>query len=435
MIVPTGRMVILAAGGSILAAAGFGVGAGWTALALVNAILLGLTVLDLSLLPRRRTLRIGRTLPPKADVGASFEVVVTVEAEQPAALWLELADDVPQTFEAPDAPLVTAWHGRTAELRYTAKGRERGIFVFDQVQLRYRGMLGLWMKQVRKPLGQTIRIYPDLSAVRGLLSSIQQDMILEGKKLYRKERSGSEFHTMREYVPDDDPRSINWRASARSRTLVTNVYRPERGKFVTILIDCGRMMGVELDGKTKLDVSLEAALALAAVALRQGDKVAVIAFSSRIKAFVPAGAGLAHLQTITDAVFNLQSDFVESSYSLALQHLLKVQKKRSLTVLFSDLDNYMFEDRLLGLLQRMKRQHHLLLLGLRDEVLHGWTRVETTSKRKAYVKSVAHQLTLAREAYTARMAASGIEVIDVPVGQLAWSAVSRYLDVKAKDVL
>ncbi|WP_308647180.1 DUF58 domain-containing protein [Paenibacillus oleatilyticus] len=435
LIVPTPRMALLTGAGAVLVGVGFaaGNGAGAAVQWLVCGVLLGLSALDLSLLPRRRSLRVSRSLPEQADIGSPFEVTVRAEAPQLMSLKLTVADDLPQTFRSPAEPLTMAWEGKTAEIRYTTQGRERGEYRFRSVWLRLRGRIGLWEKQARVELEQTIRIYPDMSAVRGILSSMQNQLTLEGRRIYRKERSGSEFHAIREYVPDDDPRFVNWRASARSRTLMTNVFRPERGKVVTILLDCGRMMGIELDGRTKLDVSLEAALALAAVALKQGDKVGLLAFSSRVKTYVPPGSGLLHLQTLTAAVYNLQSDFVEASYSTALQHLLRVQKKRSLTVLFSDMDNYMFEEGLRPLLMRLKRQHRILLLGLRDEVLQRWASTETAGRRQAYVKSVAHKFAVDRQTVAAEMAAGGIDIVDVPVGQLAWTAVNRYLDLKSND--
>lgn len=434
-IVPTPRMAWIAAASALLTALGFAAGAGLAVLLIINGLLLAASILDLSLLPRRRSLSFSRSLPKQADIGSPFEVAIHAEAAQPVSLAMEVRDDLPQTFVPPREAMSAAWRGRTAELRYTTAGKERGEYSLGWLRVRLRGPMGLWQKQMKVRQGQKMNIYPDLSGVRGILASMQNHLMLEGKRIYRRERTGSELHAIREYVPDDDPRMINWRATARSGTLMTSVFRPERGKVVMIMIDCGRMMGVELAGRTKLDAVLEAALSLAAVALKQGDKVGMLAFSNKVKVYVPPGAGLAHLQVMTDTVFNLHSDFVESSYPMAMQFLLRVQKKRSLTVLFSDMDNYLFDDGLRPLLMRVRRQHHLLLVGLRDDVLHGWTLTRTRTKQDAFVKSLAHKLTLDRKEQTARIKAVGIEAIDVPVGELAWTAVNRYLEIKSGDLL
>ncbi|RXZ76676.1 DUF58 domain-containing protein [Paenibacillaceae bacterium] len=427
-------MVLLAAVSGLVVAAGYALGAGTAVLLLVNGLLVAAAALDLSLLPRRRSLRFERSLPKQADIGQPFEVKITALAERPVSVRLELQDDLPQSFGLPDR-LCGTIQGRSAEWRYQTAGSERGVFAFRFLRIRLLGPLGLWQKQTKLAMEQTVNIYPDLSGVRGILGSMQNHLTLEGKRIYRRERSGTELHAIREYTPDDDPRYINWRATARTGTLMTSVFRPERGKIVTVMIDCGRMMGIELNGRTKLDAVLEAALSLAAVALKQGDKVALLAFSSKIKLYVPPGSGLTHLQTLTAAVFDLQSDFVEASYSNAMQFLLKVQKKRSMTVLFSDMDNYMFDEAMRPLLQRMSRQHVVLLIGLRDEVLHRWTVAKTTGRRQAFIRSLSHKLALDRQAYTAQINAMGIDAIDVAVDDLAWTAVNRYLDVKSRDAL
>lgn len=435
MIVPTARLSVLAAACALMIAAGYAAGAGLASLLLANGLLIILSVLDLLLLPRRKRLSFARSLPERADRNALFEVVLTAESDRPESLRIEFADDIPLSFRQPQGKLTADWSGKRAEVRYATRGKERGEYRFSFVRVRLRGRLGLWMKQTKAELEQTVRIYPDMSGARGILASRDKHLVLEGKAIYRKETSGSEFHAVREYTPDDDLRMVNWRATARSRALMTNVYRPERGKTVMILIDCGRMMGIELDGRTKLDASLEAALSLAAVALKQGDKVGLVAFSNRIKAYVPPGTGLVHLSVLTDAVFNAKSDFVEASYQTAIHYLMRVHKKSCLAVLFSDMDNYMYEEGLRPLLIRAQRQHQLLLLGLRDEVLHEWTLKATDGRRTAFAKSLSHQFALGRQRHTASMEADGIEAVDVPAGELAWTAVNRYLQMKAKDAL
>ncbi|WP_026021491.1 DUF58 domain-containing protein [Paenibacillus senegalensis] len=435
-VVPTLKMVWLTGASALITGLGYFLGLGLPALLLTNGLLLGAAVLDISLLPRRKGLSFSRELPKQADIGSPFEVTIHAKAQDPVSIPIEVRDDLPAEFVSPPVEqLAATWQGRHAEIRYTTTGRERGQFTLGWFRVRLRGPLGLWQKQMKVEQPQVMNIYPDLSGVRGVLSSMQNHLMLEGKRLFRRDRSGSELHAIREYVPDDDPRMINWRATARAGTLMTNVFRPERGKTVMILIDCGRRMGVELAGRTKLDAVLEAALSLAAVALKQGDKAGLIVFASEVKIYVPPGAGLTHLQAMTDAVFNVQSDYVESSYEMALQFLMRVQRKRTLTILFSDLDLYMLEKSTGMLLARVRRQHHLLLVGLRDEVLHAWTQTESESIRDAYIKSMAHKLTMQRMEQTARIKAAGIEAIDVPVGELAWTTVNRYLQIKSSDVL
>lgn len=437
LIVPTPRLAGLVAGGAALVAAGYALGAGTGVLLLVNAVLLGASVVDVSLLPRRRSLTVLRDLPERADRGEPFNVRIRVEARRVGSVALRLTaqDDLPGSFTGHGQPLPLTWQGQRGEVTYTTAGTERGDYLFSRISLRLGGPLGLWIKPLQAEVAHTLRIYPDMSAVRGILGSLPQHMTLEGKRLYRRDTAGSEFHSIRDYVDGDDPRRINWRATARAGSPMSDVVRPERGKVVMLLLDCGRTMGMELSGRNKLDVALEALLALAAVALKQGDKVGFIAYSSEIKRHVPPGAGIRQLAAITDAAYNLSSDFVEASRVHALDYLLRTERKRSLIVLFSDIHPDLQETQFLPMLSRLKRQHYLLLLGMRDETVHELALARSRTVSEAYAKSLAHKSLLDRQAYTAAMAAAGIAAIDVAVNELAWTAVNRYLQIKARDAL
>nr|WP_241254422.1 DUF58 domain-containing protein [Brevibacillus sp. SYP-B805] len=433
-VLPTPRLIRWALYGSGVIAAGCFAGLGAFFLWTVNGLLLLLSLIDWITLPKRRQLEVIRHLPEEADIRQPFEVRIELRNRSGHPIRFAVTDDLPLSFE-PIEPITGRSEGAGTFVTYVTAGRERGKYRFSTLYLRYSGWLGLWQKQATIPAEQEIKILPDLSAVRGYLSSLQDSLVLDGQRIHKRRASGSEFHAIREYMPDDDPRRINWQATARTGKLMTNLYCPERGKIVTLLLDCGRMMGVEQDNRTRLDLSLEAGLLLAAVALRQGDQVAVLAYSSGIKVYVPPGRGLAHLQTIIEAVYDLQSDFAESNHGVALTFLHRSLKKRSLVVLFSDMESYLLEDQLQAYLMRLRRSHVLLLLSLEDPLLFAWNRVSVTDSKRAYIKSIARKTLQERTAYRQKMIGQGIQVLDVPADRLALTAVNAYLEMKARDVL
>ncbi|UJF32578.1 hypothetical protein [Paenibacillus hexagrammi] len=110
-------------------------------------------------------------------------------------------------------------------------------------------------------------------------------------------------------------------------------------------------------------------------------------------------------------------------------------KKRSLVVLFSDMESYLYNKELLPYTHRLRRAHYVLMLSLSDPLLHEWARVQVETSREAYIQSVAHKFALDRHQYTAQMAGQGIPVMDVPADQLTLSAVNAYLELKSKDAL
>lgn len=433
-VLPTKRLIVLILLGTPLAGAGFFMGWGYLGFWLYNGLILVASLMDWITIPKRKDLQLTRVLPEQTDIGQSFSVHILIENKSGQKVSYSLIDDLPLSFEEV-GPITGIMESQESRITYQTRGRERGRYAFQWIYLRWQGPIGLWYRQSRFASEQVIKVYPDLSAVRGYLASLQESLIVDGKKILRRSRSGSEFHAIREYVPDDDPRTINWSASARSRRLMTNQYRPEQGKVVTLLLDCGRLMGVELDNRTRLDTSLEAALTLAAVALRQGDQVALLAYSHEIKIYIPPGKGLRHLHTLLEATYDLTSDFVEADPAKALEYLHRQQKRRSLIVLFSDMENYLVEDQLSGHLWRMRRSHLLLLLSLADPLLHAWSREKTTSSRLAYVKALAQRFQLDRKGFQQKMTGAGIQVLDVPADQLTLHVVNAYLEIKSREAL
>ncbi|WP_309122491.1 DUF58 domain-containing protein [Paenibacillus sp.] len=439
-IVPTFRLAGWLAAGAPAAGLAYAANPELGLLAMIawNGTLAAFSAADLWSLPAASAVRARRDAPGKVDLGRPFETTLAVAIDG-ARLPKRgsLLDDLPDAFdtEAGTTPRELAFDGADATVRYDVLPRERGRYALRSVFVRLRGALGLWERQAHVPCESEVRVLPDLSGVRGMLASLQRTLVLDGKRVYRRASAGTELQGIRDYTPDDDPRAINWSATARALQTKVNVFQPERGKIVTLLIDCGRMMGVELEAQTKLDRSLEAALTLAAVALQRGDQVAALAFSGRLSTYVPPGKGLAHLQTLIDAVYDLKSDTAESNYALALAHLARVQKKRSLIVLFTDMENVLFETELVPYLIRLRRTHPVLLLCLQDPVLREWSRIGVTRLKDAYVKSAAYKFMEDRRAFAARMAALGIEALDVPANELALAAVNSYLELKSRDAL
>ncbi|TVX99814.1 DUF58 domain-containing protein [Cohnella terricola] len=448
-IVPTRRLVVIAAIGSVLIGAAYALDYGNYSFWGFYLLLAIFSAVDLLLLPARKRFSVERTMPEAADIRQSFKVRLALTANTASfSLNVELADDIPISFTAfrtqredeQDNQISQAiLHGRIeggpVGIEYDTAGQERGLYAFGSVMLRYWGGVGLWKKQTRLTCRSEVRIVPDLSRVRGVLASAQDSLVLDGSKLARPNLAGTDFDSIRNYAQGDDPRRVNWRATARSGKLMTNILRPEKGKVVTILLDCGRMMGVELEHQTKLDRTLEAALVLAAVALKQGDYVALLAFSDRIKTYVPPGRGLPHLHQLTMAAYDLKSDFVETGFGLALSHLLRQIKKRSFVVMFSDMESYLYDQELPVYARRLRRSHVPLLVSLNDPLLHEWARAEPTNNRTAYIQSLAHKFRLDRSEYVSQMASMGIQVLDVPADRLALSAVNEYLNLKARNAL
>ena len=402
---------------------------GWIAFLGLNSALILASLLDLWLLPRRNQFVCLRLTKADLERGQDFEVSLQLTNNSKSTIMFRLIDHLPPSFSDPFPLKGQIPRGKTLELSYHSKAPIRGDYELDKVYFRYRSGLALWEKQVVFPTITKVRVIPDMSQVRGYLATAQKSLVDHGLKVKRNRIGSGEFAQIRTYVPGDDPRKINWRQTAKLSELMTNIYEPEHGKYITILIDCGRTMGVELTQGNRLERAFEASLTVAAVALKQGDYVSVMAFSNEIKAYIPPGKGLAHLRTILQGVYNLQVDAVESNYARAFQHLETVQKRRSFLLLFCDLDPFLLEEKPPFYLQRVRRKHQFLLLSIADPMLAKWLKTEPVTTQLAMIKTSAQKEILYKIKSIRRWGRMGYQMLEVPEEQLASEAVSSYIDI------
>jgi uncharacterized protein (DUF58 family) len=415
--------------------ASFG-GHGFRAFFILNSLLLLVSLVDWWILPRRRQLAGSRVVPEEIERGMLFGVEFHLKNSSTVPIRFRFVDELPITFEREVFPLhgsISA--GEAKGIFYKTSANMRGDYEMKRIYFRYQSPIGLWEKQMSFETVSKVSVIPDMSTVRGTLVSMQQLLLHEGTKIRKSRVGGGEFAQIRNYVVGDDPRKINWRQTGKLAELMTNVYEPEHGKYITILMDCGRPMGVELTEVNRLERAIEAALTLAAVALRQGDYVSVLVFSNEVKAYVPAGKGMAHLQTIIRTVYAIQADPFESNYLLALDYIERVQKRRSFMVLFSDLAPFLFEETSLFSIQRVRRKHLFMLLGIADPSVARWIQAEPTDTRTIMIKSAAGREELRKRAEIKRWNKAGLEILEVPEEHLAAKAISRYIEVINRGVL
>lgn len=436
---PTPRLSLVFLLGTLLVLPAWYLGRPWTFCLLLDLALFLFSLPDLALLPRRKAFSCRRLLPGEIERGQVFEVGIQLSCPSRAALNFLLTDSLPAGMtNSIDSPFPL--NGRktvpgTLNLTYRTKALVRGDHVLGQVYFRYRSSLGFWEKQIIFPLQDKIRVVPDLSPVRGTLADLPKMLLEQGPKIKKNSLGSGEFTQIRSYVAGDDPRKINWRQSAKLAELLTNVYEPEHGKTITILIDCSRIMGVELTGGNRLEKVLEAALTVSAVALQQGDYVGVLAFSNKIKAYIPPGKGMRHLRLILDNLYNLQNDPFEPNYAAAFYHLQKNQKRQSFLLIFSDLDPFLNSGPPLAYLQRIRRAHPLLILGIADPLIGKWLRAEPVDSRQAMIISMAQKEVLRKKKEIRKWERLGIRIMETEEETLAAEAVSQYIGIINRSVL
>lgn len=401
----------------------------------VIAIIFLASLADLFFTPKRKDIHIERIMNVDLERGLNYTVKINIQNHSDFPFSFQLVDGLPQSFRRPFPLNGLVERRSTGEFSYETVADVRGKYEITNLYFRYQSVLGLWTKQTLVHLPMTIRVIPDLTETKKLLEDAQLFLLYEGERIKKHYSGMGEFAQIRSYVVGDDPRKINWRQTAKLQELMTNEYEPEHGKYITILIDCGRMMGVELSKGNRLERTLEAAMTVAAAALKKGDYVSVLAFSKDIKVFVPHAKGMEHLQTILTAIYDLQVDPVEPNYGRVFSYLDTMQKKRSFLLLFSDVRTFLHEENTLFYLQRLRRKHLFFMIGIEDHILTETINKPIHTVEDAMIKSIAQQETLFKIREKTKWEKLGLIMIEAKAENLAIAAVSHYIDTMNRHQL
>jgi uncharacterized protein (DUF58 family) len=435
--VPRPRLILLVA----LLAVPLGLGAlypevrevGVAALVLLAAV----AIVDVLLSPAPRTLVITREVPPVMSVGSSHRVLLRLVNRSSSALRVEVTDTPPEPGQTTGLPLSLEVPARaTREIGYTVVPLRRGRRAFGDVHLRYPTRLGLTYRTEQRPLPEPVRVYPDLHAVHRFELLARKNRLAEtGLKVWRLRGQGGEFDRLREYRREDEPRHIDWKATAKTLTLITREYTVERNQNVLFLLDCGRSMVNETDGLSHLDRGLNASVILSYIALAQGDNVGFIGFSDRIERAVGPLRGKPAITTLVRELFDLEPRYEASDYGLAIDEITRRQRKRALVILVT---HALDEQHLIAVgehARSLTRNHLLLCVLLRDVGLAALASTPPRTDLDAFRAAAAAEMLAAQGRQVSRLREAGVLIIETVPAELSAAVVNQYLDLKARHLL
>ncbi len=338
---------------------------------------------------------------------------------------------VPRDFELIVPPL------RRAVLAYEAVPKRRGTYAFERVDALIASRMGFWRRQVAWPLSTQVRVYPDIHQIARYTMLARRDRLSTlGLRKTRRLGTDNEFERLRDYIEGDDPRHVDWRATARRRKLTCRAFQQNQSQRIIFLIDCGRLMAGDTgDGLSPLDHAFNAMLLLAHVALIRGDQVGLLAFSDRVRAYVAPEGGPRRIRRLVHSVHNVFPEIIESRYDRAFLELEKRCRKRSLVVLLTNLFDELNAQVLSEYLHNLTGRHLPLGAFLRDHDLFALADKATDLGPDLYQGAAAAAILSWRERVIGRLRLQGVLTVDVFPQELTAVLVNRYLEIKARHLL
>jgi uncharacterized protein (DUF58 family) len=308
----------------------------------------------------------------------------------------------------------------------------RGRHELPAAAARRTGPLGLgaWTFHDHEPAG--LLAYPDVPAAQRLVIALRRGRFRDpGRRTRGPLGLGTDFESIREYLPDDDVRQINWRATARMGRAMSNQYRLEQDRDVVCVVDAGRLMSAPIGSLTRLDAAVDAVTAVALVADELGDRCGVVVFDREIRRNLRArrSGGRAVIQ----AVLDVEPTTADSDYDLAFKTV--GGSKRGLVVVFTDLVDEAAARALLGAVPILARRHAVVVASVADPALHAAMARAPVAPADVYGAAVALDVLDARTHVEARLRGVGAEVIEAPPELLGEACVRAYLRLKARGRL
>jgi uncharacterized protein (DUF58 family) len=398
-------------------------------------LVLVLVVVDAALARRRSTRRrllLRRERPARLSLGVENEIFLVVENRGRSTLALQLRDTPPALFHTEPAMLSVALPPRgLARLPYRLLPTERGNFDFGDVAVRCRGPLGLAAIDRTLPAAEAVQVYPNLLEVRRYEALVRTTLVRTGG--YRTKRlpgAGREFSHYRDYTPDDDYRSVSWTATARRHKPIVSVHESEHGQDIIFALDVGRMMAARVGKLSKLDHAINAVLMLSHVSQTFQDNLGLLVFSHTVHLWLPPAKGRAQHARFLQALYSVQPELCYVNYREAFSHLLARHRKRSLTMVFTDLLDDVVSREYLDAAALLRRFHLPLTLAVADVPLQQLAARTPKDAAQMYDILVARDLLDGRAELLRALERQGVLVLDTVPERLTVDAVNRYLSLK-----
>jgi uncharacterized protein (DUF58 family) len=347
-------------------------------------------------------------------------------------------------------------------LKYNITPITRGDFTFEAVHVRADSALGFITVQKIMKLPKEVRVVPSVKAIRKYNLLTRHPLRSTGERVIKQKGRSTSFKELRDYIPGDEYRSIDWKVTARRNKLTVREYEDERCQNLIIMIDTGRLMtsfvprgkkegatlletdlSVEdllpwenpLRETTRLDFTVNASLVLSYVAISKGDNVGVMAFSDREEIYLPPRSGKGQINLMVNTLYKLKPKLVESNYKAAFTKIATFQRKRSLIIFFTDLIDPESSKSLIKYLLALHPRHTPLVVAFRDAEVALLAEKETSDSAELFDISVARDILFQRELALRELRRGGAMTLDLYPEELSVNVVNEYIRLKSKAVI
>ncbi|MEM6735974.1 MAG: DUF58 domain-containing protein [Bacteroidota bacterium] len=375
-----------------------------------------------------------RFLPDRFSNGDENEVAFSIVNQYPVEVSLLIFDELPAQFQLRDFRIELELKSEKQAIKtYNLRPTERGEYGFGKTNVLVNSRLGLIKRRFKFGAPKVVKVYPSfLNLKKYEISAISQSLKLGGQKQIKRVGQSTEFDHIKGYVLGDDPRYINWKASARKGNLMVNHYADEKSQLIYSVLDKGRPMKMPFGGMTLLDYAINASLVLSNVAIKKGDRAGLVTFQHKPETFIPALKRNLQINYLLETLYNQKTQFNEPDFATLYWFLMQKIKQRSLLLLYTNFESNYSLERQLPFLKMINRHHLLLLVFFRNTELDLVIKERYTSAIDIYNKSIAKQIIDEKASAQKILLQNGILSLYTSPENLNTSVINKYIEIKTK---
>ncbi len=378
-----------------------------------------------------------RILPEKLSNGDENPVKVDVKNNYSFKINVKIIDEIPFQFQKRDFVISKQIDsGKNTYFQYILEPKERGEYSFGSLNIYVESPIGLVSKRFRFQKDASLASYPSFIHLRKYeLMAVQSEFLLGGIKKIRKLGHTMEFEQIKEYVPGDDIRTVNWKATSKTNRLMVNQFQDEKSQRIFMLIDTGRTMKMPSKGLSLLDYSINATMALSHIILKKGDRAGMMTFSKKTENKIAAENKSGQLKKISEALYNINTNFFESDFNRLYQDVKYSINQRSLILLFTNFETLDGLNRQLKYLRGIAKNHLLVVVFFKNAELQTLIHQNPESMQEIYDEIIAEKFEFEKKLIIQELRKYGIYTVYTLPENLNIDVINKYLEIKARGIL
>ena len=378
-----------------------------------------------------------RILPEKLSNGDKNQIKIDVKNNFSFSIVVKIIDEIPFQFQKRDFLLTQKIASKkNVLLEYILEPKERGEYSFGNLNVFAQSPLGLVSKRFQFQKNALLPAYPSFIHLRKYeLMALQNEFLLGGIKKIRKLGHTMEFEQIKEYVAGDDIRTINWKATSKRNQLMVNQFQDEKSQRIYMLIDKGRTMQMPFRGLSLLDYSINATMALSHIILKKFDRAGMMTFSKKTENKVMADNKSGQLRKISEALYNVQTNFYESDFSRLYQDVKYTIGQRSLILLFTNFETLDAVNRQMKYLRGIAKNHLLVVVFFKNSELQSLIDQNPENMQQVYDQIIAEKLEFEKKLIIQELRKYGIFTVYTLPENLNIEVINKYLEIKARGLL